>query len=93
MATCKLCHREMLKADGCTVGAIHIGERMYKRVPVGGSGDFWEGSDESARCGDCNALYGHYHHWGCDAERCPACGRQLISCDCAGVYAEGRGQP
>ena len=30
----------------------------------------------------CRARPGHYHHVGCDAERCPVCGGQLISCDC-----------
>ena len=93
MATCELCRNEMLKGDGCAVGTVHIGGKMYKRVPVGGSGDFFEGSGENARCTDCNALCGHYHHWGCDAERCPACGRQLISCDCEDVYAEGEIKP
>ena len=29
---------------------------------------------ETTRCHDCNALFRHLHHWGCDAERCPACG-------------------
>ena len=35
-----------------------------------------------ARCHECGARPGHYHHVGCDAERCPVCGGQLISCDC-----------
>jgi hypothetical protein len=34
------------------------------------------------RCGDCHALEGEYHELGCDLERCPFCGDQLISCDC-----------
>ena len=34
------------------------------------------------RCGDCHALEGEYHELGCDLERCPFCGGQLISCDC-----------
>ena len=34
------------------------------------------------RCGDCQALEGEYHELGCDLERCPFCGGQLISCDC-----------
>lgn len=38
--------------------------------------------EEGERCHDCGALKGHYHHWGCDAERCPACYGQLIGCDC-----------
>lgn len=33
-------------------------------------------------CHDCNAADGHMHHPGCDMERCPICGRQLISCGC-----------
>jgi hypothetical protein len=34
------------------------------------------------RCGDCHALEGEYHELGCDLERCPFCGGQLISCEC-----------
>jgi len=35
-----------------------------------------------SRCHDCNAKEGQYHELGCDMERCPFCGGQLISCDC-----------
>ena len=37
---------------------------------------------EGERCHDCNAKVGEYHHPGCDAEACPVCGEQLISCVC-----------
>lgn len=60
----------------------------YDRIKVGASGDFDEGRPETARCHDCNALFGHPRHWGCDAERCPACSGQLISCGCEDVYIE-----
>ena len=33
-------------------------------------------------CHDCGAKEGEYHLPGCDMERCPFCGGQLISCDC-----------
>ena len=33
-------------------------------------------------CHDCGAKEGEYHEPGCDMERCPFCGGQLISCDC-----------
>ena len=39
-----------------------------------------------ARCHDCDALEGELHGLGCDMERCPFCGHQLISCSC--VYKE-----
>jgi len=38
--------------------------------------------DHNARCHDCGIINkkGHLHKLGCDVERCPKCGRQLISC-------------
>ena len=32
------------------------------------------------RCHDCDVAVGHLHLLGCDVERCPICGEQLISC-------------
>lgn len=83
MAKCDLCGREMLTAKGCGIGKMHVGGKVYGRIRA-------FGEDESARCHDCNALPGEFHHWGCDMERCPACGHQLISCECEDVFAEGR---
>jgi len=34
------------------------------------------------KCHDCNCKEGELHHRGCDWERCPFCGGQLISCSC-----------
>lgn len=33
-------------------------------------------------CGDCGVLEGQIHEFGCDMERCPFCGNQLIICQC-----------
>jgi len=34
------------------------------------------------KCHDCGVQPGEPHKPGCDTERCPKCGCQLISCDC-----------
>lgn len=35
------------------------------------------------RCPDCHANEGALHAPGCDMERCPLCGGQIISCECS----------
>ena len=35
---------------------------------------------ELAECDDCGAQPGEYHVMGCDRERCPRCGGQLLLC-------------
>lgn len=80
MAKCEYCNKDMLKAHGCVRIPIKHNGKEYEPIKVGDPGDWCYDSNE--RCGDCNAKYGHYHHPGCDCERCPVCGGQLISCDC-----------
>ena len=74
---CDVCGQDPLNSKGCRVGTIFAAGRKYKRIPFYG--------DPGKRCYDCNALSGHFHHWGCDDERCPVCGGQLIGCDCEDV--------
>lgn len=88
-AVCKVCGKDMMKAKGCSIAKIHVGGKVYGRIKVGDPGDFDEGAPSNTRCHDCNALFGQLHHWGCDAERCPACRHQLVSCDCEDVFIVG----
>lgn len=82
MAKCKICGKEMLSAAGCDVAEVFVNGKKYERIRCGDEHDFDPNMKEGERCHDCGALKGHYHHWGCDAERCPACYGQLIGCDC-----------
>ena len=71
MATCKYCGQDMRTSKGCIKILIKHNGQSYN--PIKNTGGI---------CGDCNAYPGHYHHPGCDQERCPICGDQLISCGC-----------
>ena len=79
---CEYCKQDMRKAAGCIEIPVIIDGVKYGQVKFGDEPDFIDLVGESSRCGDCNVRYGHYHRPGCDLERCPSCGLQLISCDC-----------
>ncbi len=74
-ATCEDCKRDMTKAKGCLHSQIKFeGGKWLDR-----SQEHW---NDEGRCGDCAAKVGEFHHYGCDVERCPKCGEQLITCGC-----------
>ena len=82
MVKCEYCGLEMLEADGCTMNVIKINGKWMRRIKVGERKDMM-GVEPGERCHDCNALYGHCHHFGCDSETCPVCGGQVgMGCGC-----------
>lgn len=83
MAICEYCGQEMITAKGCTFTKIRLANgKVYERMKVGDEG--WV--DMGKRCPDCGAMYGGYHHFGCDIEHCPVCGRQQLGCNCEIEY-------
>lgn len=54
---------------------------VYARVRYGHEPEDW-GAASGRPCFDCAVRPGQYHVPGCDAERCPACQGQAISCAC-----------
>lgn len=59
--------------------ALINGARL-ERIAFGAERDDW-GANEHP-CQDCRVFKGEYHVPGCDAEECPSCHDQLLSCDC-----------
>jgi hypothetical protein len=74
------CQQEMMTATSCTVDAFHVNGRRFELAPFGSEEGMW--SFKSSTCGDCGVKWGGRHHPGCDIQRCPRCGGQLMTCGC-----------
>ena len=58
-----------------------IGGKEYDRIKYGDEPGMEEYKD-GRPCHDCAVIEGQYHVPGCDWERCPKSGGQVISCYC-----------
>lgn len=84
MTECSFCGQGMNEADSCTKNAILYPvppedeiDGVYRLAIAYGEEDVddWEAE---GRCHDCGVPLGGFHHPGCDWERSPATGEQLL---------------
>ena len=79
---CQGCNNEMKEVRSCNYN-LFVGfkgdSRAYPTIPYINPATF---NAENPNCHDCGVQIGALHHPGCDMERCPRCGDQLISCAC-----------
>ena len=59
---------------------VVIDGKLCRRVPYGSEFPDWHRSEYKCKCHDCSVSLDQFHVEGCDVERCPNCGGQLISC-------------
>ena len=80
MGICSLCNQEMSIVDTCV---LNLQIKFPDGSELPSSTEHF--NEESGRCHDCHIKHGGHHHPGCDVERCPKFGGQLISCHCLDV--------
>ena len=84
---CIGCGKQLVPGEeGCSVTDTVLNGRELTRIRLGSeSAEWWLGRAPETRCHDCVVRTGQFHHVGCDMEECPACGGQMLSCDCVAV--------
>ncbi len=60
---------------------------LYPRLPYGLEAFRNPVESDHKPCPHCGAVKGQLHEPLCDYEECPACGLQVMSCDC-GIFTE-----
>ena len=83
LESCEDCGKRVGRANSCTLDGIILDGKQYVRDKTHYF-DEERQPDSKERCHGCGILLrpGNVHHFGCDDERCPKCGEQLITCDC-----------
>lgn len=79
---CTGCNNEMKSVRSCNYNlfvSFKDDLRAYPTIPYINPATF---NAKNSNCHDCGVQIGAKHHPGCDMERCPRCGFQLISCGC-----------
>ena len=60
--------------------SFSVAGKKFDRVRFGDEKEDW-GADRQP-CHDCGVRKSEVHIFGCDVERCPVCGGQVIYCEC-----------
>jgi hypothetical protein len=82
--SCEDCKQLIGLASACThpyariEGVVRAREGEYEP----GKAFACDMSASGERCYDCGVLAGKVHHFGCEAERCPACNEAIATCGC-----------
>lgn len=72
-------HEAMEEAQALV--ALQINGADYPRIGHGLQ-EREHGMEPPHGCHDCHVKTGQLHIPGCDMEKCPRCGGQIITCDC-----------